>query len=346
MSSGVTRITDVVVPEIFTTEVQQQTTTKSRLIQSGAVVLDPELSNFLAGPGLMFDKTSFKDLEDDPANISSDNPATLSSPNKIGSSNEKQVRLSRNNSWSSMNLSGELGNNGDPMQAIANRVSSYWLRQQQIALVATLNGVFANNTAAPSGTEHVAGDLTFDIRGASFIDGTTNFSTEAFIDATMTMSDESDVLGMMMVNPVVYARMRKNELIDFIPDSLNPTGAKIPTFQGLQVIQDKGVPSPASGVFETWVFGAGSVLLGVNAPADATETDRIPGAGNGSGQDILYSRVNWIIHPVGHAYVGAAPVGGPSNLATSNNLADAGSWQRVFPERNQIRIARLITREF
>nr|DAS50813.1 MAG TPA: major capsid protein [Caudoviricetes sp.] len=28
------------------------------------------------------------------------------------------------------------------------------------------------------------------------------------------------------------------------------------------------------------------------------------------------------------------------------NLAHAGSWKRVFPERKQIKIARLITREF
>ena len=52
------------------------------------------------------------------------------------------------------------------------------------------------------------------------------------------------------------------------------------------------------------------------------------------------------MHPVGHAYVGTAPKGGPSNAATTNNLADAASWQRAFTERKQIKVARLITREF
>lgn len=346
MPAGVTRLSDVIVPSIFTAEVQQQTTVKSRLIQSGAVVQSPQLNAFLQGAGLTFNMSSFQDLADDAANVSSDDPSTLSSPNKILSSNEKQVRLSRNQSWSSMNLTAEMGNNGDPMQAIANRVSAYWLRQSQLAFIATMKGVFADNDAAPAGTEHVAGDLTFDVKGASFLDGTTNFTAESFIDTTLTMSDEADVLGMVMVHPVVYGRMRKLELIDFIPDSLNPTAAKIPTYQGMQVIQDKAMPSPSSGVFETWIFGSGAVLNGSAPPADATETDRIPAAGNGSGQELLYSRVQWIFHPAGHAYIGTAPNGGPDNTANTHMLAAAGSWQRVFPERNQIRIARLITREF
>ena len=67
--------------------------------------------------------------------------------------------------------------------------------------------------------------------------------------------------------------------------------------------------------------------------------------GNGAGAETLYNRVEWSIHPAGHKYAGTAPNGGPSNAATSNNLADAGSWQRVFPERKQIKIARLKTRE-
>ena len=73
---------------------------------------------------------------------------------------------------------------------------------------------------------------------------------------------------------------------------------------------------------------------------------RAPSAGNGSGQDTLFNRVEWCMAPVGYAYVGTAASGGPSNAATTNNLAAATSWRRVFPERKQISIARLVTREF
>jgi hypothetical protein len=187
--------------------------------------------------------------------------------------------------------------------------------------------------------------MTQDISGASFVDGVTNFSAEAFIDATATMGDSMGELTMVMVHSLVYARMQKNNLIDFVSDSVNGNAVSIPTFLGREVIVDDGVPRTA-GVFNTWLFGAGAVRGGVGAPKVPTETFRAPAAGNGGGQDTLYNRVEWIIHPVGHAYIGTPAKGGPSNATSSNNLANAGSWSRVFSERKQIRIARLITREF
>lgn len=344
MASGVTRIADVVVPEIFSPYVQQMTQEKSRLIRSGAITLDAQLNSALAGGGLTFNEPSFKDLDNDAENVSTDDPATDSTPNKIGTATEIQVRLSRNNSWSSMDLSGDLAG-ADPMQAIANRVSDYWARRQQAAFVATLNGVFADNAAAPTGTEHVQNDMTHDVSGASFVDGVTNFSAEAFIDATATMGDSMEDLTMVMVHSIVYARMLKNNLIDFVSDSVNGNAVRIPTFLGREVVVDDGVPR-SSGVFNTWLFGRGAVRGGMGSPKVPTEVDRKPAAGNGGGQDVLFNRTEWIIHPVGHAYAGTPPNGGPSNASTTNNLAHADSWKRVFSERKQIRIARLITREF
>lgn len=344
MASGVTRIADVVVPEIFSPYVQQMTQEKSRLIRSGAITLDAQLNSALAGGGLTFNEPSFKDLDNDAENVSTDDPSTDSTPNKIGTATEIQVRLSRNNSWSSMDLSGDLAG-ADPMQAIANRVSDYWARRQQAAFVATLNGVFADNAAAPTGTEHVQNDMSHDVSGAAFVDGVTNFSAEAFIDATATMGDSMEDLTMVMVHSIVYARMLKNNLIDFVSDSVNGNAVRIPTFLGREVVVDDGVPR-SSGVFNTWLFGRGAVRGGMGSPKVPTEVDRKPAAGNGGGQDVLFNRTEWIIHPVGHAYAGTPPNGGPSNASTTNNLAHADSWKRVFSERKQIRIARLITREF
>jgi hypothetical protein len=150
-------------------------------------------------------------------------------------------------------------------------------------------------------------------------------------------------LSLILVHSLVNARMQKNNLIDFIPDSDGKIS--IPTFLGRQVVVDDGMPA-ANGVFESWLFGAGAARLGFGAPKVPTEVDRAPAAGNGSGQETLYDRVEWLLHVNGHRYIGTAAPGGPSNANTSNNLAAAGSWQRVFPERKQIKIARLITREF
>lgn len=351
MATGpTTRISDVIVPEIFNPYVQQMTEEKSRLIASGAVVRSAQLDQDLAGGGLTFKAPSFKDLDNEEENVSTDvadddftGGSANSTPKKTGTSNEIAVRLSRNQSWSSSDLTAALAG-VDPMNSIADRVSTYWARRLQAAFVATVNGIFADNNAAPAGTEHVQGDLTNDISGVSYSAGVTDFSAPAFIDAAVTMGDSMGDLTMVCVHSIVYARMQKNNLIDFIPDSRGET--MIPTFLGRIVIVDDGVPSPSSGIYHTWLFGGGAALLGMGAPKVPTETARKPDAGNGGGQEVLYNRVEWSIHPVGHKYAGTPANGGPSNAATANNLAHAASWQRVYPERKQIKIARLITREF
>lgn len=343
MAAGVTRISDVIVPEVFSPYVQNLTMEKSALLASGAMVADPTLSALLAGGGLTFNDPSFKDLDNDTENVSNDDPADLSDPNKIGTLQEIQVRLSRNNSWSSMDLTGDLIGD-DPMNAIANRVAAYWTRRLQKAFVATMLGVFADNAAAPSGSDtHTQNDLTHDISGVSFVDGVTNFSTESFIDATLTLGDAMGEVTMIAVHSVVYGRMQKNNLIDYIPDSEGRVN--IPTFLGRRVIIDDGMPF-TSGVFQSWLFGPGAVRFGSGSPKVPTEVDRNPRAGNGSGQEVLHNRTEWMIHPVGHAYIGTAPNGGPDNTANTHMLANAASWSRRFPERKQIRIARLVTREF
>ena len=212
-----------------------------------------------------------------------------------------------------------------------------------------MSGIDKDNGANDSG------DYAHEIVGTGFVDGVTNFSAEAQIDAAQTMGDSSDDLSMLMVHSVVFARMQKNNLIDFIPDARGEV--EIPTFLGMAVIRDDGMPSGTSvvrkdgsagvvGMYESWMFAAGALQLGVGSAKVPAETSRKPDAGNGGGQETLYNRVEWLPHMSGHAYVATSPAnGGPSNAATANNLNIASSWNRVWPERKQIGYARLITRE-
>jgi hypothetical protein len=319
-------------------------------VQSGALTRDAFLDNLLAGGGLTFNVPSFRDLDNDADNVSTDDvadivaadfgagtPATRldSSPLKIETDTEVAVRLNRNNSWSSADLAAALAG-ADPMGAIAARVAFYWTRRLQAVFIALWNGVIKDNVANDSG------DYENDVSGSSFVDGVTNFSAEAFLDAKVTMGDSQQDLTLVMVHSTVFNRMQKNNLIDFIPDSRGEV--QIPQFMGHEVLIDDGMPN-ASNVFDTWLFGAGATRLGVASPLNATETDRQPQAGNGGGQDILFSRIQWVQHPVGHAYTGTAPNGGPGNGTGANDLNASASWNRVFPERKQVKFARLLTRE-
>lgn len=338
---GVTSVVDIIVPEVFTPYMQVLTTEKSRIIQSGAVARDEALDTFLSGGGLTAHMPSFRDLDNDTENVSTSNTGT-STPKKIQTTQEVVVRLSRNQSWSSADLANALAG-PDPMDAIARRVAAYWIRRDQLTLMATMAGVFANNDTA-SDDYHDQYDMTHNVSGASFSDGVTNFMPGAVIDATATMGDSMDELSMMFVHSIVYARMQKLNLIDFIPDSEGKV--RIPVYQNKIVVVDDGMPNSA-GVFQTWLFSAGAVRLGMGTPKVPTETERLPSAGNGGGQEVLYSRLERVFHPVGYAFVGTnIPEGGPSNAATAGNLAAGTSWQRAFPERKHIKIARLVTREY
>lgn len=341
-----TRVAETYVPVNFTPYLQQQTAVKSELVRAGAVVLDPMLSGMLAGRGSVFDIPSWQDIPDDADNVCGDDPAVTSTPNDLATSVERAIRLCRNQSWKNMRLMLDLAGPGvDAWTHIGNRVSDYWTRALQNAVIATMAGVFADNDAAPTGTEHTAGDLTLDVSGSSYSAGVTDFTATNFINACLKMGDAEQALGIACMHSVVYARARKNNLIDFIPDSINGQAVQVPTFLGRRVIQDDRMPSTGN-VYQTWILGEGAVRWGQNAPEFANEMDRKPEEGNGRGSDILYSRTEWMIHPVGHRFAVASPAaGGPSNASTSGNLAHADSWARVYPERKQIKIVRLITRE-
>lgn len=338
---AVVRIADVIVPEVFTGYIQQITEEKSALVQSGALVRDSALDEKLGGGGLTFNIPSWNDLSNDEEDVVNDDPTDLSSPKANGTDKEVAVRMVRHQSWSSMRLAAVLAG-ADPADAIASRVGAYWQRRTQAAFVAVVRGIFRNNEKATPGGGAVQNDLTRDIKGATYIAGTTDFNANGFIDACLTMGDSMGDLSLVMVHSIVYARMQKNNLIDFIPDSEGRVS--IPTFLGRRVVVDDGVPFSGS-IFETWLFGAGALRWGVGTPPDATEVERDPKAGRGGGQDTLHNRVMWSIHPTGHAYKGTTSGGGPSNANTANNLAHADSWERAYPERKQIKIARLITRE-
>jgi hypothetical protein len=354
------QIADVVVPEIFGPYAQQLTAEKARLIQSGVVATSDFLNMLLGGGGKTFTVPSWLDLDASDStgadNVSSDDVADIqaasfesgtptdanrkdATPKKITTAEEVTARLVRNQSWSASDLARELAGS-DPMQAIATRVAFYWIRRLQKVFINTFVGVLADNAAAPTGDDtHVQNDLINDISGGSFIDGVTNFSAEAFIDAATTMGDNQNELTAIMIHSVVYARMQKNNLIDFIPDARGEVD--IPTFLGREVIVDDGMPKTGS-VYDSWLFGVGAAQMG-EAMADVpTEVSREALAGNGGGQEILTTRRVYCMHPTGHAYIQASiPSGGPSNT----NLAAAANWSRHYPERKQIKFAMLRTRE-
>ena len=331
-----TQISDVVVPEIFTDYVQVLTAERSAFIASGVVVNSEQANGFLAGGGTTFQMPFFNDLDNTSANVSQDDDAGVddSTPLKTGTSRQISIRLSRNQSWSSTDLSGDLAG-ANPMQSIASRVANYWVRESQRVLIATIQGVIADNIANDSA------DMVEDItNGTGTVTAAHLFSAESFIDAIQTMGDAGEGLVAIAVHSVVFRRMQKNNLIDFIPDSNGVVN--IPTFLGRRVIVDDGlpaIPNSPNVEYSSYLFGAGAVTSGVGSPLVPTETERSPSAGQGGGLEVLFNRVEWLYHPNGMAFLDA---GIALSSPTDAEIAAAAQWDRRL-ERKLVKLAEFRT---
>lgn len=346
MASTGASLSDIIVPVVFSPYTQMLTEQKAKFVQSGILARSAELDGFCESTtgGNTLNKPTWKDLDNTVelvANTTSASRITTGAglvPLNITAYNEVAVKLFRTQQWGSMKLAGDLAGT-DPMSAIANRVADYEARQLQLATLEILEGIFADNDASPDvGDTHTLGDLTFDASGVSFVAGVTNFTAENLFDAVQTAGDSQEDFKILAVHSAVFSRMRKNNLIDFIQDSVS--GASLATFQGMQVVYDDQMPKTGN-VYHSYIFAPGALELGWGSHPKATEVVWAPDGGNGFGETVLYRRRVYCVHPMGHAYLGAATGGGPANTV----LDDAASWGRRCPERKQVKIARLITRE-
>ena len=326
---AVTRLSDVVVPEEFTDYVVQNTMETSALVQSGIVARNAVIEGQLTAGADSFTVPFWNDLADDEANIAGDDPAVEATPRKLTS--EKQIvrKSFLHNGWSAMNLASELAGD-DAIARIRDRAAAYWTRQTQRRLIASLNGILADNVA------NDAGDMVVDISGET--GAAAVFSASAAIDAAGTMGDLMGSVAGIAMHSDVYRKALKDDLIDTIPDS---QGGNFQTFRGMAVIVDDLLPV-TTGAYTSVLFTPGAVGWGMTAPriAEGTEVENKPGAGNGGGQQILHSRVNLAVHPSGFQWSEGTVTDESPTIA---ELALAANWNRVV-ERKAAGVAFLVAK--
>lgn len=320
-------------PLVFDGAVQEKAIELNRFLQSGILMSDPRISAMATGPGQIGDLPFFKGLTNDEPSYSTADPAVTSSPAYTTGGTQKYMSSHTNKSWSAMDLARELGLQ-DPMGAIVNRVAKYWAVNTEKRVINSAQGILLDN---------IANDSSDMLNAIHNEEGTAavaanKISAEAVIDAGATMGDHSEDLAAIAMHSVVYNNLQKLNLIDFIPDSLGVV--RIPTYLGYEVIVDDALV-PRAGttdgyVYTTILFARGAVAYGAGTPETPSEIDRLPAAGNGGGQDVLYSRTTEIVHPWGFQFVSGGIAG---QTATYAELAAAAQWDRVFANRKNIGIA-------
>ena len=325
---AVVQLADVYNSLVFAQGEQESQIQLNRFIQSGVAVRDGVIDGMASTGGNIGELPFYQALGTEEPNYSNDNPATLSTPAKITSSKMVYRLASQNKSWSVMDLAAELAL-ADPVGAITGRIGQYWATNNEKRIINSIRGVIADNKA------NDAGDMLLDISVAAggTVADANKIDANAIIDCVQTMGDHGENLQVIAMHSVVYRRLQKQNLIDFIPNARGEVN--IPTYQGKTVIVDDslaGVTYDTSKIYyDTVLFGAGAFRLGEGRVLVPSEMERNPDAGNGGGQWLLYSRRADIIHPLGFKFTSTSVAG---QSATQAELAAAANWDRVYQRKS------------
>lgn len=337
-------LSDVIIPAIYMSYTGVDSPELTAFFQSGVAVRNSVLDNAFTAGGTTANMPFWKDL--DPTiepNYSTDQVTDVATPNKIVAGNMVARVANMNQGYSSADLVAELAGS-NPMQRIRDRFSTYWTRQWQRRVLATCQGILANDIATQ------ASDMVNNVALETLIGQTAAnlFSRAAFTAACATLGDHFGKVVAIAVHSVVYMRMVNNDDISFIrPSTVDPNVplslAGQPYFLGKPVIIDDSMPVVAgttSGFkYTSMLFGEGAIGYGEANPLIPVETYRRPDQGNGGGVEQLWERKAMVVHPFGYQFTSASVAGLCPTLA---ELKLSANWARVI-ERKNVPIAFLIT---
>ena len=321
-----TKISDVIVPEVYNPYVIAKTVELSKIIQSGIATRDPDLRFPAVGTQVKGGKTihipfwkSLVDAAGADDEILSDSSGL--SVNNIEAGESIAAIHVRGKAWGANDLARYFSGD-DPMAAIGDMNAAYWANREQHVLLATLEGITDPTNGAIK-------DHTLDISGG--VGDAAVLSSEAMIDAMYLMGDHAAELGGIICNSATMAKLVKLNLIDTVRDADSPVEYKF--YMGKPVIVDDALVA-SSGNNSIYFFGLGAIAFNEDTEGlEITETDR----DTLKGEDVLISRRAFVMHPRGLQWTGTAVGTTPSNT----ELAIPGNWALADNIKN-VPITRLI----
>jgi hypothetical protein len=320
---------DIIIPEIFTPYVLEQTTLRDAFLASGVVQPMAELNASEDG-GDYVNVPFFK------ANLTGDfevlTDSTSLTPGKITADKQVAVVLHRGRAFESRDLAA-LAAGADPMAAIGAKVADYIAHQRQKDLIKCLEGVFGSLTGSDSPAFSA---LRFDTSGM------TALGPRQCAKARALLGDQGDKLTAVAMHSAVYYDLVERKAIDYVTatearqtalgtaqDAFagSIAGAyggnnAVPTYMGLRVIVSDDL-APTSTDYPVYFFTQGAIASGEQMGL-RTETDRDILAKS----DAMAIDLHYIFHPVG------AKWGVGTTNPTQAQLATIGNWTKVYETKN------------
>ena len=324
-----TQIADLYNPLTFARRITEGQLNLNAFIASGIMSNDPALAAQAAAGGNIGEMTNYNPMVNSEPNYSTDNPATIAGTDKVDSAVMQYRKFYGNRGWSFMALAGmiNLQQGTDPVEAMTGQLAQYWANVNQTRVIRSALGVLADSVANHSGDMLVS--VATDDAGA--VTDAERISADVVLDAKQTLGDHASKLNAIGMHSVVKTRLQKQNLIEFIPDARGET--MIPTYLGYRVIEDDEMPAVAgtNRITYTCVLFAAGAFGYADVPTDTpSELERVSGAGNGSGENRIWSRNSGIIQPMGYSCVGS-PAG---QSLTWAELELATTWTRVHSRKN------------
>ena len=322
---------DIIVPEVFTPYVIEQTTQRDAFLASGVVRPMAELNATEGG--------DFINVPFWKANLSGDfevlSDSSSLTPGKITADKQVGVILHRGRAFEARDLAA-LAAGSDPMAAIGAKVADYVANQRQKDLLSCLKGVFG--TLGTTSSSAAFFDLTIDGESG---DTPTVLSPRHVAEARSLLGDQGDKLAAVCMHSKVYYDLVERRAIDYVSTADargtsttqsggsmvaafgNPT---VPTYMGLRVIVSDDVQTEGSGAsseYATYFFTEGAVASGEQM-AMQTETDRDILAKS----DAMSIDLHYCYHPVGSKW--AVTTTNP----TRAQLETVSNWSKVYELKN------------
>jgi hypothetical protein len=324
---------DIIIPEVFTPYVIEQTTFRDAFLASGVVQPMAELNATEGG--------DFINVPFWKANLSGDfevlSDSSSLTPGKIQADKQVGVILHRGRAFEARDLAA-LAAGSDPMAAIGAKIADYIANQRQKDLLSCLAGVFGSIGS----TSASAAFFPLTIDGESG-DTPTTLSPRHVAEARSLLGDQGEKLAAMCVHSKVFYDLVERKAIDYVTETDarltssvtdfvggsiagaygNPT---VPTYMGLRVIVSDDVQTDGSGSsteYATYFFTQGAIASGEQM-AMQTETDRDILAKS----DAMSIDLHYCYHPVG------AKWGVTTSNPTRAQLATVGNWSKVYETKN------------
>ena len=323
---------DIIIPEVFTPYVIEQTTARDAFLASGVVAPMAELNATEGG--------DFVNVPFFSANLSGDfevlSDSSSLTPGKISTDKQVGVILHRGRAFESRDLAA-LAAGSDPMAAIGQKIGAYIANQRQKDLLACLDGVFGSINANSNSSAFF--DLCIDSESG---DTPTTLSPRHVAKAKSILGDQGDKLTAVCMHSKVYYDLVERKMVDYVLASDGNGGSAtasggtiapayggdntVPTYCGLSVIVSDDVSTTGSGSsteYSTYFFTTGAVASGEQAGL-TTETDRDILAKS----DAMAIDLHYTYHPVGSKW--AVTTTNPNRT----QLATVGNWSKVYETKN------------